>query len=180
MSADDKRKIDEYDPSMEGTVKKVTAGVGLGAPLTGNSITQEGTINLLPPTPTAIGGVKDGTGVKVLSDGSLSLQPPSSLNIGGVRAGAGVTISPDGLISVSAGGTFVNLDDISSSFNGVNVSFQMTVSGIPFAPTSQNALLIFVGGVIQQPNFAFSTNASNITFTAPPPAGASFYGISLT
>jgi hypothetical protein len=180
MTPEDKQKLDEIDPLMEGTVKKVTAGVGLGAPNAGESITIEGTLNLLPPTPGSIGGVKEGVGVTVLSDGSLSLKPPSSLSIGGVKAGAGVSITADGTISVSAGGTFINLDDISRAFNGIATNFQMTVSGVPFAPTSQNALLIFVGGVIQQPNFAFTTSSSNLTFTAPPPAGASFYGISLT
>lgn len=179
MSAADKRKLNELTPA-SGTVTQVTAGTGLGAPQTGQSITTTGTIQLLPPTPTTIGGVKNGTGVEVLSDGSLSLKPPSSINIGGVKQGAGISISADGTISLAAGGGFVVLDNISASFNGSVTTFQMTTSGVPYAPSSANSLLIFLGGVIQIPNNSFSVTGPSLVFTAPPPAGTSFYGISLS
>lgn len=59
-----------------GTVTSVTAGVGLGAPVSGNAITTSGTIRLLPPS----------------SDGSI---------IGGVKAGANISIQVDGEISTT-------------------------------------------------------------------------------
>lgn len=179
MSAEDKRKLDSLDPTHDGTVKAITAGIGLGAPGTGNTITETGTIDLLPPTPLTIGGVKTGFGVTVLSDGSLSLVPPSSLNLGGVKQGAGLAIDADGVISIASGGTYKKLDNIAGAFNGTNTQFQMTVGGIAYAaPIS--SLLIFVGGVIQIPGQGFNTAAALITFTSAPPSGASFFGISLT
>jgi hypothetical protein len=62
-----------------GTVTAVTAGTGLGAPVTGNIISTSGTIRLLPPTTDGltIGGVKTGTGnanVSIASDGTLTIQ----------------------------------------------------------------------------------------------------------
>ena len=57
-----------------GTVTGVTAGIGLGSPASGNTITNSGTINLLPPT-------------------------TNGLVIGGVREGANISIAPDGVIT---------------------------------------------------------------------------------
>jgi hypothetical protein len=179
MTAADKRKLEELTPA-SGTVTAIKAGRGLGAPLTNETITTSGTLDLLPPSPTTIGGVKEGAGVQVLADGSLSLKPPSSITLGGVKAGAGVSISPDGTISVDGGGLITVLDNIAQSFNGSTTSFQMTTSGVPFSPATTTSLLIFVGGVMQVPNVAFTTASSQITFTGPPPAGASFYGISFS
>lgn len=179
LSADDQRKIDTI-PDVVGTVTSVQAGTGLGAPTTGDEITSEGTINLLPANPTTIGGVKPGEGLSVDGTGIMGLRPPSSLQIGGVKAGNGVTIAADGTISLKPGGSFVVLDNIGTRFDSRTTSFSMTVSSVPFAPPTINALLIFVGGVLQLPNISFSIAGPVITFSGAPPAGASFYGISLT
>lgn len=58
-----------------GTVTKVTTGEGLGAPASGDSITSEGTVKLLPPSldGTKIGGVKAGDNVSIATDGTLSV-----------------------------------------------------------------------------------------------------------
>jgi len=58
-----------------GTVTAVTAGIGLGAPASGNIITNAGTINLIPPSSdgTKIGGVKRGANINIAADGTISV-----------------------------------------------------------------------------------------------------------
>jgi hypothetical protein len=59
-----------------GTVTAVTAGPGLGSPATGNIISTSGTIRLLPPTGTSLGGVKTGTSnpnVSIAFDGTITV-----------------------------------------------------------------------------------------------------------
>ena len=55
-----------------GTVTAVTAGPGLGAPATGNTISTSGTLRLLPPTGTQLGGVKAGSNISIAFDGTIS------------------------------------------------------------------------------------------------------------
>jgi hypothetical protein len=57
-----------------GTVSSITAGTGLGAPVSGNSITTSGTIKLLPPSTdgSIIGGVKAGPNITIQVDGEIS------------------------------------------------------------------------------------------------------------
>lgn len=59
-----------------GTVTSVTAGVGLGAPVTGNAITTAGVIKLLPPSSdgSTIGGVKAGANILIQTDGEITTQ----------------------------------------------------------------------------------------------------------
>jgi hypothetical protein len=61
--------------SYNGTVSAVTAGPGLGAPVSGSIISTTGTIRLLPPTTDGlvIGGVKAGDGVNITADGTISV-----------------------------------------------------------------------------------------------------------
>jgi|694.fasta_scaffold12446_13 hypothetical protein len=59
--------------SANGTVTAVTAGEGLGSPATGNTISTSGTIRLLPPTGTSLGGVRAGTNVNIAFDGTISV-----------------------------------------------------------------------------------------------------------
>jgi len=56
-----------------GTVTAVTAGPGLGAPASGNTISTSGTLRLLPPTGTDLGGVKAGTNIDIAFDGTISV-----------------------------------------------------------------------------------------------------------
>ena len=55
-----------------GTVTSIQAGPGLGAPVSGNLITTSGTIRLLPPTATTLGGVRAGTNISIGADGVIS------------------------------------------------------------------------------------------------------------
>jgi hypothetical protein len=72
---------------------------------------------------------------------------------------------------------FVNLDDVSPSFDGVATSFPLTIGGIPYTPTTATNLMVFVGGIAQVPGAfnAYTIVGSNISFTSAPPAGATFY-----
>lgn len=179
MTAADKDKLDKLKIA-NGTVEDITAGVGLGAPLTGDTITVSGTIDLLVPTPTTIGGVKEGDNTLIEADGRISVKPPTTLVNGAVRQGKGISISPDGVVTIASNGTFTVIDSLSPRFNGVSVTFPLTSAGIAFTPASPNALLCFIGGVIQIPNVSFTLSGSNITFGSAPPVGATFYAVSLT
>ena len=65
-----------------GTVTAVTAGEGLGAPATGNTISTSGTLRLVPPTTDGLklGGVKKGPGIDIAFDGTISVTPGSLLS----------------------------------------------------------------------------------------------------
>lgn len=56
-----------------GTVTGITPGTGLGAPATGNVITTSGTLQLLPPSGTSLGGVKAGANISIAFDGTISV-----------------------------------------------------------------------------------------------------------
>jgi hypothetical protein len=98
-----------------GTVTAVTAGPGLGAPVSGNTISTSGSIRLLPPT----------------TDG---------LTIGGVKAGtanANVAIAADGTITV---GGFINTNN-PYSFNGY---VWPVADGFGFLPGADGQVLTVV------------------------------------
>ena len=86
----------------------------------------------------------------------------------------GTTFS--GRLFVPNGQSFQLLEDISSQFNGVNTSFQLRVGGQLYQPATAASLFVAVGGVLQTPLQAFTTTGSNINFSSPPPAGATFSG----
>jgi hypothetical protein len=56
-----------------GTVTSIIPGPGLGAPATGNAITTAGTIRLLPPNGSDLGGVKAGANISIAVDGTISV-----------------------------------------------------------------------------------------------------------
>ncbi len=78
--------------------------------------------------------------------------------------------------SASTTSNITELDDISSSFNGVTTTFALTVSGTAVTPVTTNQLLISVGGVMQNPTNDFYISGSNIVFTTAPAAGLTFFG----
>ena len=56
-----------------GTITSLTAGVGIGFPATGDTITSAGTIRLLPPSVLGgIGGVQAGTNIAIANDGTIT------------------------------------------------------------------------------------------------------------
>jgi hypothetical protein len=58
-----------------GTVTAVTAGPGLGCPASGGTISNSGTLRLLPPTTDGVqlGGVKAGANINISFDGTISV-----------------------------------------------------------------------------------------------------------
>lgn len=76
-------------------------------------------------------------------------------------------------------GVFRKLDTIAASFNGSTTSFNLTSGGAAVSPGLTTNLIISLGGIIQEPNTAYTVNGSVISFTAAPPAGTSFWGIQL-
>jgi len=73
-------------------------------------------------------------------------------------------------------GSFIELDDFGSSFDGSETQFTLQVGSVDITPNAQN-LLIMIDGVVQQPTNAYSVSGSTITFTEAPPSGADFYGV---
>lgn len=149
---------DQINYLQTNAVTKITAGVGLGAPLTGNSITSQGTINLLPPVSGVIGGVKEGVnkGITINPSGEISLYPANISSIGGVKVGVntGVTVDSLGIISLLPANT-VSLGGVRQGSNtGISVSSQGIISLL--APTGTSlggvrqgvGLNISLGGVI--------------------------------
>ena len=71
------------------------------------------------------------------------------------------------------------VDDISSGFNGGTASFTLQVNGQNVSPGSANAIIVSLGGVVQNPGTDYSVAASTLTFTTAPANGLSFFGLVL-
>ena len=71
------------------------------------------------------------------------------------------------------------VDDISSGFNGNTATFNLTVNGLAVSPGSANAILVSLGGVIQNPGTDYTVSTSTITFTTNPASGLSFFALVL-
>ena len=76
-------------------------------------------------------------------------------------------------------GNFIKLDDLQSQFNGPKTTFSLTAGGQTYKPGSSNALLVSLGGVIQEAGSAFTLNNDEITFSNPPTADANIFIIAL-
>ena len=76
-------------------------------------------------------------------------------------------------------GSFLKLDDISSSFDGSAVRFNLTLGGTAFFPGNPYSLMISLGGVIQEPIASFTIIDDQIEFAAAPTAGANFFCVVL-
>jgi hypothetical protein len=76
-------------------------------------------------------------------------------------------------------GNYQRLDQINSTFNGSNVTFNLEASGTTVYPTNPSTMIISLGGVVQEPNAAYTTSAGTITFTTAPDTSTSFWGIAL-
>jgi hypothetical protein len=98
-------------------------GVGVGTGLGGGGISGAVTLFLVPPTPTVIGGVKQGTGLTISVDGTISVNAtPASLPLtGGTLTGA-LFLNTGGTAGSSAltvsGGSLV----LSTTFTPANSS----------------------------------------------------------
>ena len=85
-----------------------------------------------------------------------------------------------GTFSATSGTSAIKiLDDISSQFDGIETDFTLAFNGSTYTPEFPNAIIVNIGGVAQVPTDAYSISGSTISFTSAPPAGASFYALSL-
>ena len=71
------------------------------------------------------------------------------------------------------------VDDISGSFNGSNTAFTLQVNSQNVSPGSSNAIVVSLGGVVQDPGTDYTVAASTLTFTTAPASGLSFFGLVL-
>ena len=76
-------------------------------------------------------------------------------------------------------GNFIKLDDLQSQFNGTKTTFSLTAGGQTYKPGSSNALLVSLGGVIQEAGSAYTLNNDEITFSNAPTADANIFIIAL-
>ena len=76
-------------------------------------------------------------------------------------------------------GNYIKIDDLQSSFNGTTKTFNLTTGGNAFTPGSSNALLVSLGGVIQEPIESYTVTNDQITFSNPPTASTSIFIIAL-
>lgn len=76
-------------------------------------------------------------------------------------------------------GEFKKLDDISGQFNDSNTTFALTVNNSSVVPGSEQALLISIDGVLQEPGTAYFLSGTNLVFTAAPNTSSTFFGIQL-
>jgi len=76
-------------------------------------------------------------------------------------------------------GNFIKLDDLQSQFDGSKTTFNLTTGGNAYKPGSANALLVSLGGVIQEVGTSFTVNNDQITFSNPPTADAQIFIIAL-
>ena len=89
------------------------------------------------------------------------------------------TTQPTGLKWVSPG--IYNLDDISGSFDGATLTFNLAILGVPYAPNPLSNISVFLGGIAQTPGalYAYTITGSSIIFTSAPLAGTTFYAFTV-
>ena len=92
----------------------------------------------------------------------------------------GVKWTSQGTYASSAGAKQYIIDDISGGFNGSTTGpFNLHHNGDDLSVSSAIDITISVGGVIQDPNTAYTVSSANstITFTEAPATGETFFGI---
>jgi hypothetical protein len=62
-------------------------------------------------------------------------------------------------------------------FNGVQQTFDITISGVPFNPPTAFAMLVVLNGTPLNPGVSFSISGSTISFATPPVAFTPFFGL---
>ena len=62
-------------------------------------------------------------------------------------------------------GNYLKLDDIQSSFNGSDKTFNLTSGGTAYYPDSTLSVLVSVGGTVLEPATDYGITNNQITFT---------------
>lgn len=72
---------------------------------------------------------------------------------------------------------YAQIDNISSSFDGVTTSFPIAIGGTAYTPDPSGNLMVFIGGIVQTPGAgnAYTIAGSTINFTEAPDPTATFY-----
>jgi hypothetical protein len=112
----------------------------------------------------------------------MALNFPSSPTIGQVYTDitSGFSYEWDGTVWISKYAGIDRLqiiDDISSQFDNLQNTFNLTISSIAFTPSNAQQLRIVLGGVVQSPTVDYNISGSTIIFTTPPQTGLSFSGV---
>ena len=91
----------------------------------------------------------------------------------------GVKWTTQGTYASSAGAQQYKIDDISSDFNGSTTTFDLHHDSSNISLSSALDITISIGGVLQEPDVAYTVNstASTITFSEAPEIGTTFFGI---
>ena len=76
-------------------------------------------------------------------------------------------------------GSFLKLDDISSSFDSSAVRFNLTLGGSAFFPGNPYTLMVSLGGVIQEPIASFTIIDDQIEFASAPLSNQTFFCVVL-
>jgi hypothetical protein len=79
-----------------------------------------------------------------------------------------------------AAATYKQFDDISASFDGLTLSFPLSIASVATTPSPLYNIQVFVGGVVQIPTASYSVAGSTITFVEAPAPGATFYATTVT
>lgn len=74
----------------------------------------------------------------------------------------------------------IKLDSITSQFDGVETEFALVKDSTPVIPGTSYNLLVSLGGIIQEPETAYSVANATITFAAAPASGEPFFAYLLT
>ena len=77
--------------------------------------------------------------------------------------------------TIPTDGQYTILDDISSGFNGSEVTFNLTSGGVAVVPQTDANALISISGVVQYTS-AYSISGSQITFSSAPLSTDTFSG----
>ena len=76
-------------------------------------------------------------------------------------------------------GNYLKLDDISHLFNSTTTTFNLTSGGHLFYPGSAYSILVVLGGVVQEPESAYTIDQYQITFASAPGVSDDFFCIVL-
>ena len=69
-------------------------------------------------------------------------------------------------------GTQKVLDSLESQFNGTLTTFDLRYNSNTIYPPIASALIVSLGGVLQEPGVAYTVASDTITFASAPPTGA--------
>jgi hypothetical protein len=83
--------------------------------------------------------------------------------------------------SIPGTGSLVALGiDTTAPFDGTTLSFPLVLlnTTTSYTPVPSTNIVVFLGGVPQTPNSAYTVTGSNVIFTSAPLTGTSFYAVS--